>query len=215
MTESMSSNTAKAKAKERDDYRCRFCGTTQEQHKEEYGRGLHAHHIIKDNDGGIDSPRNLITVCRSCHNTLEKTQADALSRIKEKHTERIRADFEDRIQQLEASLEEQRRETEEVYSWFEERSVRVHILLKGVYDPKIELYDDREKASESYASFDGPAKMITKSVSFGDRAAEVLRFASVANVDLHMNPHAGDYFESGESPTSGYRRNDLPEELQR
>lgn len=83
MSKQMSEQAAKEKAKARDDYCCRYCGMTREEHKEENGRDLHAHHIIKSNDGGQDLPRNLITVCRDCHTTLEETQADALSRIKE------------------------------------------------------------------------------------------------------------------------------------
>jgi hypothetical protein len=81
MTGEMSERAAKEQAKERDGWECRFCGVTNEQHTEEYGRGLHAHHVVKQDDGGADRPRNLITVCRSCHQTLERTQADALSRI--------------------------------------------------------------------------------------------------------------------------------------
>jgi len=73
---------AKQKAKERDEWECRFCGTENEEHKKETGRNLHAHHIVKKSSGGKDDPSNLITVCESCHNTLESTQADALARIK-------------------------------------------------------------------------------------------------------------------------------------
>lgn len=66
---------------ERDDRECRFCGITNADHKEEQGRELSLHHIIKQKSGGSDDPENLITVCSSCHKTLESTQADALSRI--------------------------------------------------------------------------------------------------------------------------------------
>jgi hypothetical protein len=78
---------AKQKAKERDGWECQFCGMDDDEHQDEYGRGLHAHHIVKDADGGADAPRNLITVCQPCHNTLERTQADALSRIKNNQPE--------------------------------------------------------------------------------------------------------------------------------
>ena len=67
---------------ERDDYACRFCGIDDEQHREEYGRGLHAHHVIPEGDGGEDRPENLITVCGSCHRTLEDTHGRAVADMK-------------------------------------------------------------------------------------------------------------------------------------
>lgn len=67
---------------ERDDYACRFCGIDDDQHREEYGRGLHAHHVIPEGDGGEDRPENLITVCGSCHRTLEDTHGRAVAEMK-------------------------------------------------------------------------------------------------------------------------------------
>jgi hypothetical protein len=67
---------------ERDDYECRFCGMSDDEHREEHGRGLSAHHIIPDGDGGEDTPANLITVCQSCHRTLESTHAKAVAQLK-------------------------------------------------------------------------------------------------------------------------------------
>jgi len=76
------------KALERDNYECQFCGISEEQHQTDNERGLEAHHIIKERRGGKDHPDNLITVCRDCHNTLEQTQAEALTRIKERHVQK-------------------------------------------------------------------------------------------------------------------------------
>jgi hypothetical protein len=67
---------------ERDDYACRFCGITDDEHRDEHGRGLTAHHVIPDRDGGRDRPDNLITVCGSCHRTLESTHAKAIAQMK-------------------------------------------------------------------------------------------------------------------------------------
>lgn len=67
---------------ERDDYACRFCGIDDDEHREEYGRGLHAHHVIPEADGGEDRPENLITVCGSCHRTLEDTHGRAVADMK-------------------------------------------------------------------------------------------------------------------------------------
>jgi len=67
---------------ERDDHECRFCGVSDDAHREEHGRGLAAHHIIPDGDGGEDTPANLITVCQSCHRTLESTHAKAVAQLK-------------------------------------------------------------------------------------------------------------------------------------
>lgn len=77
---------------ERDDHACRFCGVTDDQHRDEHDRGLHAHHIIPKNDGGGDVAENLITVCCRCHRTLEETHAKAIGQIEQERTdETIRA----------------------------------------------------------------------------------------------------------------------------
>ena len=76
----------------RDDHACRFCGVTDDQHRDEHDRGLHAHHIIPKNDGGSDDESNLLTVCCRCHRTLEETHAKAIGEIEEKqNAETIRA----------------------------------------------------------------------------------------------------------------------------
>jgi hypothetical protein len=64
---------------ERDNYKCRFCEITEEEHRSEYDRGLSAHHITPRRDGGSDTLENLITVCQSCHTTLEKLEGGTLS----------------------------------------------------------------------------------------------------------------------------------------
>jgi hypothetical protein len=73
---------AKKIAKDRDNWKCRFCGITNEEHKREHNAGLHAHHIIKQKDNGANDPDNLITVCKDCHVVIEKTQADGLSQLR-------------------------------------------------------------------------------------------------------------------------------------
>lgn len=83
MSESMHVKEAKRAAKDRDNWKCRFCGMTNEEHKEEHDTGLHAHHIVKQNDNGADDPENLITVCKDCHVVIEKTQAGGLSQLRE------------------------------------------------------------------------------------------------------------------------------------
>jgi hypothetical protein len=61
----------KAKRRKLDDNKCQFCGTTNEEHKEQHDQQLHVHHIRPVSEGGNNSQENLITVCKSCHNTLE------------------------------------------------------------------------------------------------------------------------------------------------
>jgi len=68
-------------ALERDSYECRFCGTTNDEHLEEHDRGLEAHHVIPQRHGGEDTLENLITVCQSCHRTLENTHAKAIAQM--------------------------------------------------------------------------------------------------------------------------------------
>lgn len=65
---------ARPKALERDDYRCRRCGMTLEEHRETYGRSIAVHHI--DGDRQNNALENLITFCYSCHNKLEGLPID-------------------------------------------------------------------------------------------------------------------------------------------
>ncbi|MEM0156755.1 MAG: HNH endonuclease [Thermoplasmataceae archaeon] len=57
----------------RDDYRCRVCGKgtfTQVDSADIYDKvhfDLEVHHIVPRKDGGIDSFRNLISLCSACH----------------------------------------------------------------------------------------------------------------------------------------------------
>lgn len=66
---------------DRDGYACRFCEMTDEEHREEYDRGLEVHHVIPRADGGDDTSTNLLTLCISCHRTLEHTHAKALQQL--------------------------------------------------------------------------------------------------------------------------------------
>ena len=78
----MSWQQAREDTLDRDDYECQFCGMTNDEHEAEHDRGLNAHHILKDREGGRDHPENLITVCEDCHNTLEQTHARAIAELK-------------------------------------------------------------------------------------------------------------------------------------
>ncbi len=53
--------TLKRSIRERDDYKCQYCGCPQE----ECTQKLCIHHI--DNDKSNLDPKNLISLCRSCH----------------------------------------------------------------------------------------------------------------------------------------------------
>ncbi len=64
------------KALERDNYQCKSCGMTQDEHEDAYGRDLAVHHLtpIREfrSDGNLDAEAantldNLMTVCRGCH----------------------------------------------------------------------------------------------------------------------------------------------------
>jgi hypothetical protein len=66
---------------EYDGWECVVCGMDNDTHTEEYGEGLHVHHIcprseFRDESGDIDwseanDIENLITLCASCHQNWE------------------------------------------------------------------------------------------------------------------------------------------------
>ena len=51
----------RAKVLWRDNYTCRHCGAKEE---------LNAHHIRQKTKGGTDTPKNGITLCKKCHDSL-------------------------------------------------------------------------------------------------------------------------------------------------
>lgn len=57
---------------------CHFCGVTEEQHKQEYDRGLDTHHKLPERLGGTADMGNLIPVCIDCHKKLESITRDIL-----------------------------------------------------------------------------------------------------------------------------------------
>jgi len=68
------------KALERDNWQCKFCAITDEEHTNqgEDDRGLDVHHIVPRQDGGTHEVWNLISVCRSCHALLEECTRKAV-----------------------------------------------------------------------------------------------------------------------------------------
>lgn len=52
------SGTCRDRVRRRDQGRCRWCGTTDD---------LNIHHVRYRSEGGPDTPRNLITLCFTCH----------------------------------------------------------------------------------------------------------------------------------------------------
>lgn len=56
------SGPAKEKIRVRDGNACRCCGVS--------GRSLHVHHIEYRSEGGKHGERNLLTLCRGCHDKI-------------------------------------------------------------------------------------------------------------------------------------------------
>lgn len=50
--------TCRDRVKRRDNETCRWCGTTD---------GVQIHHVRYRSEGGPDTPRNLISLCATCH----------------------------------------------------------------------------------------------------------------------------------------------------
>ena len=61
-TESVEWKAISKVVKRRDKHTCQSCGLTV---------GLSVHHILPRDEGGVDMPDNLITLCDNCHNEVE------------------------------------------------------------------------------------------------------------------------------------------------
>lgn len=63
----------------RDDYECQRCGLSEEEHTEQFDRGLHVHHIqpLRDFEDHrrAHETENLRTLCIDCHNEIEHQEA--------------------------------------------------------------------------------------------------------------------------------------------
>jgi len=74
----------KAYVLHRDKYLCQHCKGKLKDKR------LHAHHIVFRSKGGTNSPDNLITLCKSCHNSLHKGEFEIKGiKSKTKHVTEI------------------------------------------------------------------------------------------------------------------------------
>lgn len=141
---------------------CQFCGVTNEQHKEEHGHSLHVHHIIPQSAGGSNERHNLLTVCQSCHATIEKTQGNALSHLSNQEPERyIPENYEgliERVHELEQSI----RDPDFYTSLFEGEKVHLEVV-SHLFGADTVVTTDSEKAIECYKN-DG-ARLERKAVA--------------------------------------------------
>ncbi len=60
----------KKAVEKRDNYMCIFCKETRNVHGEA--------HIIARSQGGLGIEKNLVTVCRKCHDLMDNSQARSL-----------------------------------------------------------------------------------------------------------------------------------------
>lgn len=65
----------KKRARERDNHICQFCGKVEKSGKYNYWR-LATHHIKPIREGGTNNIGNIITLCSSCHNSLERSKLE-------------------------------------------------------------------------------------------------------------------------------------------
>ena len=75
---------AKEEVRKRDGNVCRVCSLSNKEHIEHYQYPLNVHHIkpardfenTTEQDHIVNSPDNLITLCRTCHNEVERMFVD-------------------------------------------------------------------------------------------------------------------------------------------
>ena len=57
----------------RDGYKCRLCGATNKEHKTKYNISLDVHHVVPNRYGGSSDLSNLVSLCKTCHQTVERS----------------------------------------------------------------------------------------------------------------------------------------------
>lgn len=170
----MNATKAKQEAKARDEWECQFCGMDNENHNEEYGRSLHAHHIVKQSIGGPDDPQNLITVCRGCHDTLEATQAKGLKILDQQpdEIEQQRNALLERVEQLERAI----RSPEFFAEMVGPTSAHGEVVSKS-YGPRIRVTGNHDDAVNAYQEWGSQIKRVTLQAdkeSVSEAASEIV-----------------------------------------
>lgn len=71
------------KVRSRDGHKCARCGISQEEHQNQFDQKLHVHHITPARQFNDAEKRNamgnLITLCKTCHDTIEEFAKSGLS----------------------------------------------------------------------------------------------------------------------------------------
>lgn len=84
------------KARRRDDYGCKHCGMTAEEHKTKWGSLLEVHHIIPfyefTDHKKANRLDNLVTLCKSCHMAADRaiTQRQLLLNLGEPSRKKVK-----------------------------------------------------------------------------------------------------------------------------
>lgn len=105
----------------RDKHQCQKCKTQKNK--------LQVHHVVFRNQGGTDTPNNLITLCKDCHNDLHKGVFDIKgTKSKTKHATEIGF--------IKAQLEKQFGKFKKIFG-YETKFIREQILQL----PKTHYYD--------------------------------------------------------------------------
>lgn len=185
-------------ALKRDGHECRFCGVSNDQHEAEHGRGLHAHHIVPESEGGYDDPSNLMMVCGGCHRTIESTQASALAGIKSRSDDEVRdelypevreeleSEYTDTISQLTETVEDLEAESSGeawVVSWLEDSCITVHTVVSSHPFGTHEIHTvttDKEKAMDVYSDI-SDSRVTMESYEFGIKNILVDNLRVVSN----------------------------------
>jgi len=72
-------NILRLKILSRDKYRCTKCGMTNRKHKSIFNRNLEIHH--KDSDKNNNLTKNLITLCKFCHQDITLSRRKSACKI--------------------------------------------------------------------------------------------------------------------------------------
>ena len=70
----------------RDEFRCRVCGRSPSNYVDVE---LHVHHIIPWGIGGMTEEKNLITICKTCHDGIDPHYLPTLSTLQKGHKNEI------------------------------------------------------------------------------------------------------------------------------
>lgn len=120
----------------RDGFKCRYCGTSQEQ-----GAVLHVDHVVAVANGGEDQLDNLVTACAPCNFGKAAKVLRPLDRVEARKTFGLSFGADGRVEWQFVVLDVSEHGVEvQLFSWASGEETTKHTVSRGFLDTRCLLF---------------------------------------------------------------------------